>query len=148
MNGSLCGNVRRLGLTLALAAAALLTGSCQSGRKAVYPVHGRVIDARGKGAAGAVVVLHPVDAGDKDADRPVGKTDEDGRFTLTTYNEGDGAPAGEYRITITWPAPRKSPLDPEGGDQLHGKLADSKSSTIRFTVTKGADNEVPDIRLP
>ncbi len=29
-----------------------------------------------------------------------GKTDSDGRFTLSTYGENDGAPAGSYRVTV------------------------------------------------
>jgi hypothetical protein len=30
-----------------------------------------------------------------------GRTDEDGRFQLTTYARFDGAPVGEYVITIS-----------------------------------------------
>jgi hypothetical protein len=138
----------RASLALAVAATALLTASCGSGRKTVYPVRGKVLDARQKGAAGAVVYFNPLDPNYGDLNKPVGKVAEDGTFTLTTYEQGDGAPAGEYAVTIVWPTPRKTPLDPEGGDQLQGKFADPKSSTIRFTVKKEPGNDVPDILLP
>src|SRR5262249_10301058 len=112
------------------------------------PVRGKVLDAQKKGAAGAVVYFNPTDPNYGDLNKPVGKVNEDGTFTLTTYEQGDGAPAGEYVVTIVWPAPRKTPLDPEGGDRLQGRFADPKSSKIRFTVNKESENNVPDIVLP
>ncbi len=33
-------------------------------------------------------------------ERPFGETDENGRFELTTFIKGDGAPSGEYKIMI------------------------------------------------
>lgn len=128
----------------AAAALALLACSC-GGREPVYPVRGKVLDAGGRPAVGALVVFHPVAAG---AARAVARADADGNFALTTYAEGDGAPAGEYVVTIEWPAARKSPFEPEGPDRLQGRLRDSKTSKIRFRVEKNSDNEVPAIRLP
>jgi hypothetical protein len=138
---------RRGALVLLLGAAALLTASCGS-RKSVYPVHGRVVDRNDKPAAGAHIFFHPTDPNYDDVNRPVATTDEDGRFSLATYTEKDGAPAGEYKITLTWAKPRLSPLDPEGKDQLGGELANPDRSKIRFSVQPGADNEVPEIKLP
>ena len=138
---------RRGTLALLLGAAALLTASC-SGRKSVYPVHGQVVDRNNKPAAGAQIFFHPTDPNYTDLNRPIGKTDETGHFSLTTYTEGDGAPAGEYAVTVLWPVPRRSPLDPEGGDQLKGALANPETSKIRFAVKPGTENEVPDIKLP
>lgn len=34
----------------------------------------------------------------------MGFTDENGQFTITTWNAGDGAPAGNYTVTISWKA--------------------------------------------
>lgn len=136
----------RLCSAAALLGAALLACSC-SGRKPVFTVRGQVLDAGGKPAAGAVVVFHPVAGGDKEVLKPVGRVDEKGNFTLTTYAEGDGAPAGEYAVTVTWPAPRRTPLDPEGGDRLQGRYANPETSKVRFTVESKPDQEVPTIRL-
>jgi len=137
----------RRALALALACLAALAPACaRKGRKPVYPVTGRVVDAKGQGAAGALVTFHP--QGDPDPNKPVATAEADGAFALTTYVKGDGAPAGDYVVTVVWPTPRKTPFEPEGGDQLKGALADPKTSKIRFTVQAGASNEVPTIQLP
>lgn len=128
---------------------ALLVCSCNSGRKPVYPVRGQVLDSQNRPAIGALVVFHPVDGDDPATPKPVAHVDEKGGFALTTHTKGDGAPAGEYSVTITWPPPRKTPLDPEGPDQLKGRYADPKTSKVpRFKVEKQPQNEVPVIKLP
>jgi hypothetical protein len=49
------------------------------------------------------VVFHPKDNADPQAPRPFGTAGADGSFGLTTSRPGDGAPAGEYRVTVIWP---------------------------------------------
>jgi hypothetical protein len=132
---------------LAVVGLAVLASSCGGGRKPVFPVRGQVLDAKGKPAAGALVIFHPVQPDPKGPPKPVGRADEDGRFALTTYKEGDGAPAGEYVITVTWPRPKKSPFEPEAGDRLQGRYASPDRSNIRFTVENKPDNEVTPIRV-
>jgi hypothetical protein len=135
------------GAFVALAAVVVLgTATGCSGQKAVYPVHGVVLDGKNKPAKGAVVVFHPT-AGDAQDCRPVGTVDDNGEFVLTTYQSGDGAPAGDYVVTLVRPAPRRTPLDREGGDLLQGRFADPAASKITVTVEKQTDNEVK-IRLP
>jgi hypothetical protein len=125
--------------------AALLAASCGGGRPAVYPVRGRVLDAQGGPAAGALVVFHPRHGGGDV--KPLARAGADGVFVLTTFKEGDGAPAGEYAVTVEWPAAKKGPLDPEGPDRLRGRYRDPASPAARFTVEKRPDNEVPPLRL-
>jgi hypothetical protein len=135
-----------VGAAAVLALVALVPG-CGDGRKPVFPVRGQVLDTKEQPAAGAVVIFHPVAADSQDLAKPVGRVGEDGRFRLTTYKDGDGAPAGDYTITIQWPAPKKSPFDKEEPDQLKGRYADPGTSALRFSVQKKSDNEVPAIRL-
>jgi hypothetical protein len=130
-----------------LAGLTLLACGCGNGREPAYTVRGQVLDAQQKPAVGALVVFHPAETSAGDAVKPVGQVDETGAFSLTTYTKGDGAPAGEYVVTVTWPAPRKGPFEPEGGDRLNGRYANPKSSTIRFKVQAQALNEVPVIQL-
>jgi hypothetical protein len=125
----------------------LLAWSGCSGELPVYPVRGRVLDRQGQPAAGAIVVLQPLSEEAKST-RAVGRANENGEFKLTTRNEGDGAPAGEFAVTVTWPTPKKTPLDPEGPDKLGGALATKDKSKIRFTVEERPDNEIPVINLP
>ena len=125
----------------------LLATSCGDGRKVVYPVRGEILDAEDKPATGAVVIFTPVNPDPKDPLRPVGKVDESGHFSLTSYKENDGAWVGEYIVTITWPTPRKTPFEPDLGDQLKGRYATPEHSTIRFTVEKKSVNDLPTIHL-
>jgi hypothetical protein len=131
---------------LAVAALALLGPSCgKGGRKPVFPVEGRVLVGK-QPAAGALVIFHPVED-DGDPNKPRARAGEDGTFSLTTYAEGDGAPAGEYVVTVEWPAPRKTPFEPEGRDRLAGRFRDPRVSKIRFAVEQGP-NRLPPIELP
>jgi hypothetical protein len=137
----------RRGTLVALAALVLLGAATGcGGKKAVYPVHGMVLDGKNKPAKGTVVVFHP--ANGAPGDKPVGRVDDKGEFVLTTYQNADGAPAGDYVVTITRPAAKRTPLDRDGGDLLRGRYGDPATSKITFTVQKGAENEVPKIQLP
>ena len=53
-----------------------------------------------------------------------------------------------YVITVVWPTPKKTPFDPDGGDQLKGALSRPEKSQHKFTVEKKPDQEVPAITLP
>jgi hypothetical protein len=96
----------RLLLRTTLAGLLLLGASC-SGRKAVYSVTGKVL-FEGRPAVGAVVQFHPLDKAEKDRLAPLGEVGADGTFQLTTYAQGDGAPAGRYAVTVSWGVPSKS----------------------------------------
>jgi hypothetical protein len=133
-----------LGCLLGLA---LVTAGCSEGEVPVYPIRGKVLDKQGKPAAGAIIVLQPMSE-EAQATRAVGIANENGEFKLTTRNEGDGAPAGEFVVTVIWPTPKRTPLDPEGPDQLNGVLATADKSKIRFRVEKQPENEILVINLP
>ncbi|QJW99132.1 metallophosphoesterase [Frigoriglobus tundricola] len=70
-------------------------------RKPTFPVSGRVT-AGGQVVPGATVTLHTYNP---DSERysavAVGRTDDMGRFQITTYAKFDGAPVGEYVVTVT-----------------------------------------------
>src|SRR6516225_10019194 len=76
----------------------------QAGHVRVMPVHGRVF-WRGKPLANALVILHPQNTAELAGLRPLAHADQTGSFELTTYDEGDGAPAGDYAVTIEWRRP-------------------------------------------
>jgi hypothetical protein len=64
----------------------------------VFPVTGRVL-LNGKAVPHAFVVFHPVVLDSANV-RPHAQADGNGSFLLSTYDDRDGAPAGEYRITV------------------------------------------------
>jgi hypothetical protein len=135
---------------LTLGAAVLFALGCGgSSRKAVHPVRGRVL-VDGQPAAEALVTFHPVRAG-KDQPRAVGNVDAQGNFSLTTYAQGDGAPEGEYQVTIHWFLATPVP-DAPGGEEyqtvnaLPARYGSAGSSGLRVTVARGS-NELPAFQL-
>jgi len=107
-------------------------------RKPVFPVRGSVLVA-GKPAVKALVVFHPLnDSGSKTL-RPSGEVAADGTFSLSTYTTGDGAPSGQYAVTVLWLA-GSSPIggDAESGeDRLGNRYSDPKTTTLRARVDEG-----------
>jgi hypothetical protein len=126
-----------------------VVGCARDGRKPVYPVHGKVLDSNNKPAAGALLVFHLIDPADQDITKPLAHVADDGTFALTTYVKDDGAPEGEYAVTIEWQQPSSNPFDKkkQGPDQLKGRYSDPAKSKIHFKVEKKPDNEVPAIQL-
>src|SRR5438132_3037311 len=137
-----------------LALAVTLCASC-SGGKPLYPVRGEVF-FEGQPAAGALVVLHPLDDNSPAAIRPSGYVESDGSVNLTSYLTpsrivGDGAPAGEYIVTVSWlPSDVKEDLSKHPGsvlpDKLGGRYGQPDSSKLRAKVLE-QPTELPRIDL-
>jgi hypothetical protein len=77
----------------------LMAGCNSSARATLHFVRGRVFLDE-KPLAQAQVVLHPVQETSPPHPKPLGITDQDGYFQLTTFKTHDGAPEGSYRITV------------------------------------------------
>ena len=90
----------------------------------------------GEPAMGAMVVLHPSDGGSFDSrgSRPKGTVQADGSFELMTYQNGDGAPVGEYDVAVLWLA---EPESNDPWDKLNGRLADPKQTDLHLSVREG-----------
>ena len=124
-------------LALSLIAVCGCGGSAED-RTPVFPAKGKVTVA-GKAAERAQVVFHPVADAGPNTPRPTGVVGADGTFTLSTYTEGDGAPAGEYVVTVVWPE-SASAIGGDadtGGDRLGGRYANPKTSGLKATVADG-----------
>ena len=89
-----------------IVAVCMSAASCSNKGLPLYPVHGRVL-LDGKPMAGAMIILHP--AGDVGLNglRPRALADADGWFKIYTYSIGDGAPAGQYAVTIQPKKPKQ-----------------------------------------
>ncbi len=127
----------------------LFSACTKSDRKPVYPVHGRIFDKNNRPAVDALVVFHPLNKSDLKPVKPLGRVDKNGEFALTTYENSDGGPEGEYVITIEWRRPSANPFGAkkEGEDLLLGRLSNPKTSKLRFTIVSRPDNTVPPIHL-
>ena len=67
-----------------------------AGRPKLFPSSGTVTRG-GKPVEGATVAF----INEKMARNPTGQTDAQGKFQLGTYGNTDGAPAGDYIVTVT-----------------------------------------------
>lgn len=123
-------------------AVALLAASCTSGPK-LYPVKGQVFHDN-KPAEGATVVFHLKD-GPANAPQPYGTVGADGSFTLNTHPHGEGAPAGEYVVLITWYPPNARELD-DAKNKLPEQYG-TPSSPLKATVKDGP-TELEPFRIP
>lgn len=124
-----------------------VAGCGEDGHQKTYPVTGRVL-LDGQPVAGATVVLHPVDKTNfKRDERPQGRTDDAGNFTLFTYVPGDGAPAGQYKAAIAVLATEAE----SGSDQVKrskgpavpAKYGHQDKSGLDATVSAGATTLPP-----
>jgi len=130
-----------LWILFALLAAAL---GCSGGDVELLPLHSveGALTCDGKPMPHAIVIFHPAKKGIVEGN-PRGVTDEDGRYQLTTFRADDGAPAGEYKVTIYWPQ-----SVPEGGlenadplppDRLQEAYADEATTKLTATVPSAGD---------
>jgi hypothetical protein len=84
------------------------------------------ITALPKGGAGAV----PMNS--------TALTAGDGSFSLSTYESGDGVPAGDYSLTFVW-GEMNLMNGQYAGDKLDGRYSDAATSAVTVTVTAGGE---------
>lgn len=103
---------------------------------------GGTISINGEAPVGAIVELQNVAAKAADVrnSRPWGVVDEFGIYTLTTYQSNDGAPKGEYAITVRWPP---TVNQPSLADRLQKAYSNPKTSKWRVTIEEGHNELSP-----
>lgn len=134
-----------------------VSGCSRPVRSGVYIVEGRLF-VDGHPVSNANVAFHPAVAAAAKPVCPVALTGNDGRYRLTTFVPGDGAPPGDYIVTVI----RRDPMqefdecectDVRQHDVYKGFYADPTTSPLRATV-RAAHNEIllsstiPAVRVP
>lgn len=136
---------------------AVVAAGCSEapGEKPVFKVHGR-LTFEGKPMRKALISFYSLD-GDRSTPSH-GTADDQGRYVLHTYRADDGGPAGEYVVTIYWPAPRPRAaakdefVDPVDADQINtidrlkNRYSQAGVTKLRAKVVP-RDNEI-DFKLP
>jgi hypothetical protein len=157
--------------TLTLCVAMIAVGCQDNGgsdpnRPKTYPVTGTV-KLNGKAVEGAVVTFHAT-AGSQTS---IGSTDANGGYSLTTFQSGDGAPAGQYDVSVikyeSGAAPSSGPpagtmtsgdlpadyapptagsgqgVGPTGPKNVFPeKYGNPKTSALRATVSESGENKI------
>ncbi|HEV7280587.1 MAG TPA: hypothetical protein VGN57_10310 [Pirellulaceae bacterium] len=97
---------------------------------------------QGKPVAGVRITLHPTGAATPPAGdlRPSGTSEANGTFSLSTYEIGDGAPVGEWKVTAVWPDPDFKPRTPEEIEAASGASGDSKPDKLRGKFATPVDS--------
>jgi hypothetical protein len=112
----------------------------------IFLVEGRVL-VQGKAAEGVEVTFQPIDSTQKS--RPRGVTDHEGMYRLRTNRDDDGAPAGEYVVTLYWPKWSDSKVKDEPRappDRLGRRFLFPTESSFRARVEERA-TVVPPIAI-
>lgn len=122
---------------------AVIVGGCggkTETRPPTFPVSGKVL-SKSQPVDGAMLMFHPVNSALKQI-YGYAKTEKDGTFKVSTFDAGDGAPEGDYSVTITWPT-----VVPEDGgygdDRYQGKFNNPASTPFKAKVTKPATELAP-----
>lgn len=122
----------------------IVLSGCSEKRIEVFPVTGKVTFA-GQIPSGAQIVLHAVNRTEPCDVAPSATVKPDGTFAISAYEQGDGAPAGEYVATVHWF--KIIPKDGTAGPNVIPALYTSaKTSPIKISVKDGA-TVVPPITI-
>jgi hypothetical protein len=135
-------------LVLVWGAVSLGFGRGRPERLAVYPVTGSLL-VGGQPAAGATIVLHPQDP--SLSARPRATVEPDGSIIVTTYEPGDGAPAGEYKATVEWRRPVEGQVTGDDSlpppNVLPAAYASPRTTPVTLIIEEG-ENEFPILNFP
>lgn len=109
----------------------------------VYKVEGRVT-LEGKPVGGAVVIFHPADKSGNESTNPRAISDNAGKYMLSYVGDEDGAPAGDYLVTV-----KSTPGSSKSGKSavtLPDRYLDPEASGLKVTV-KAEPKQVIDLPL-
>jgi len=108
-------------------------------RQPTHPVEG-TLTIDGQPFAGATITFHRFNkATEKFVSVCNGRSEERGRFQITTYYRFDGAPVGEFAVTVT----KAEGVDEEGNpvkNLLPAKYGTAAKSPLKVTIKAGAND--------
>jgi tetratricopeptide (TPR) repeat protein len=120
-------------------------------RPSLYPAHGLAL-FEGKPMPAATVVLQPTWLKEElTFPRPHATVQDDGTFVVGTFDNDDGAPAGEYQVMVTWfVKDPKGAVDDDGmpirSSPLPRRYATFENSGLTVRIGAG-ENEIPTLQL-
>ena len=143
-------NGMRISYSITLSVLSLLNAGCGSGNsneKQVFEIKGTVM-VDGKPVEQIQVALHDKAGLDnKQPTYPQGFTDAAGNIRISTYADGDGAPAGEYNVTFSWQEVNLMSRSFSGPDKLNNKYSDPKTTSFSLSLGAGKPNDMGIVEL-
>src|SRR5262249_16772574 len=103
-------------------------------KRATYPVTGTVW-FEGQRVQNAVLALHVYNEKTKKYSRSSdGMSECDGTYALSTYRAFEGAPEGEFKLTVTWREPLFDAAGKPTENKLPARYATPEASPLTLTV--------------
>lgn len=132
----------------ALLFAALIAGCGGGSEFTLHPVSGKITKG-GQPLANITVSLVPADATTK-APPMIGRTNDQGQYSIRTISGDTGCPVGIYKIVLTAPAPEfdysKPKAKPVESDVIPKTLTEAASTDQNITVVAGSNVKDIDIK--
>ena len=141
------GEARFQSMAALIVCMAALAGCSEAppNRPPVFPVKGS-ITVKGQPPAGALVALHPRSPAEG-TPNPRANVAKDGSFSVSTYATADGAPEGDYVLTVLWYKPVIKGVDVVAGPNvIPANYANPNTSDLNVSV-KPVENALPAIAL-
>ncbi len=113
-------------------------------RVPVVPVKG-IVTVDGEPVESVAVTCVPVGGKSESLPASSALTDKEGKFEIGTFEGGDGAPPGEYKLIFKWGQLNLMNGRFEG-DKLNGRYSDPEKSEFTVTVKEG-DKEGVDLGI-
>lgn len=135
-------------ISLCLLASGLIALGCRSEtRLPTFTVKGKVL-YRQQPVGEAMLVLHPTVPFPVTTPQPVAYANANGEFEFTTFQMADGAPSGDYTITVELREQRQigEELVRDGRNLLPAHYSSPQSSPLRCKIVAGK-NELPELEL-
>lgn len=115
------------------------TGTIIPNRRATYAVRGKVY-FDGSPTPGAQVAFYALSVADKKMVRTGDAfVEPDGTFRLSSYVANDGAPAGEYAVTVVWRQPWLDAGGKPGPNLLPDRYSKPETTDLRAKVIDGVN---------
>ncbi|QDV69473.1 hypothetical protein Poly24_31890 [Rosistilla carotiformis] len=119
-----------------------------AGELPVYPLSGTVL-VDGKPVENIQVALHSTNV--KETAKhyfPQGFTDAQGQIKVSTYADGDGAPAGDYRVTFVLKDYNVVARSFTGPNKIDASYSDAETSPVTITIGPDQPNDLGQLELP
>ena len=123
----------------------LCLGGCQKAPLPTFPVQGQVIFSDGVAVQAGWVEFHSI----KHQISSQGSITSDGKFSLTTFRQGDGAVDGEHEVIVTQDLSQFSPERNQSGTahftphrRVHARYQSYNTSKLTASVRPQRKNEV------
>jgi hypothetical protein len=116
------------------------TAAVEYHRQPTQPVRGKVF-FEGQPVPQAYIVLQAQAQGPRPP-RADAISEADGSFTLSTYSANDGAPVGEYAVTVVWRKPFYDATGKPGPNLLPTRYAEPRTTPLKAVIKNGANDLV------